>query len=1314
MRRETTSTWRLFTRWLIFVGLVGIVASFVIVGITESWESIPAWITFGVSFAVTLLCAVLNMAWLIELLANKRTLFALNVLAMVTLAGCMLAGVNYLAERRLPLSMRRIDITSRGLFGLSSQTENMLTSLDKKIEICALLSNARIAEKLQDFPYVEQVRDLLEEYAAASTNVSVKYVDMMRDPADAWGFLIWSKLPKVLKKHKVDENKFRTALKKAEIITGFNLLRTIDDWDGPKSKIEAMAERKAGHSMEALSLRKQYSPEELANMQKEFGAKVEKEAKKLEKFLAGIKDVMADAKLDEEKQKDFLKAIKDMDVPEPDSNSVIFVCGEKSKHVKPYDMKHTDYGGQQNPNQESEKSFKGEDAFTAAIKEIIDEDQMTVYFIVGHGERSPDKYGQDGYTDVKSALDKSNYKVETLELAKKGEIPEDCDVLVAAAPLLPYNPAELNAIQKFLDDGGALLALFEPLVPNFYRFERKPSPLADLLKKYNIDVRENVPVLDVGHTLTLTRKGLERVAQIQGTVQISKYPDHRIVKDLQGSPSAFRWACYVDSASEAANADFVAARLLEGSKNGWGETDIGALRRQRAQKDKGKDIMAPVPIGAVAESKKKFERTIRKEKKDDDDKEEGDKKKEVKRAAKPTRIVAIGDSDFATNAFAEARGNAALFVNAVSWLAGKESQIGIAPSTGKTPPLAITSAQRKKIFLGSVVGLPVAWVLFGLCMLMVRSLRSVGFTRPTMAKLGIPIGLLLILIGIVVYQAFETWAQIGSVLIAIGIVVSALAVFMGREFVKALMKPRSVAGANTFAMSALGVLIVGMVCFMGVRHYFRFDWTEDDKHALSPVALDVVKSVEKSVNVHALYPAAAATQHPVLELVHDALEEFEYNSRHVHLSHVPQDRDKREAFFQAMKLQPDQSTLVVFQSGDRIRHTKFEDLIVQERMPQQMMMQMRMPQPPPKFRGQEAFANALSSVTADDQTTIYFTTGHKERDISDYKGPGFGELHNVLRRKGMSVKTVNLEEAGEVPDDCDVLIIGAPGVTYTEETLDTLRRYCEMSGSLFVMLEPTLGQLEPSGLSSLLSEYKINVDESVLVVDSGESVRLTQRGFERVKQPRVQVSVTDYGYHSVTEKLKGLPTQFYLACEVGAEESPPDRPQYPGAPPQPQDQSPYNASKLLEAASDGWGDTNVEGGSVSYSDSDDKKGPIPLAACVEPKKKPAAAMPWGPPPDQGMGGQGPRIVCVGDADFASTKLLKAGTNANEDFIMECIRWLTKATGEIEIAAVKIETERMDELKSSQKGWMLAICLGGLPIAWITTGLLVWGFRRRQV
>ena len=1320
MQRGTTSTWQLLTRWLVFVGLVGIAASFVIVAVTESWESVAAWATFGLSFVVSFVCAVLNMAWFVRLLGNRRTLFAINVAAMVALAVAVLAGVNYLAERRLPLSMRRIDITSGGLYGLSSQTRNLLASLDKDVQVCALLSNAAIAKKYQDFAYVPQVRDLLEEYDKCSPKVKISYVDMMRDPGAAWELIIWMKLPKTLREHKVDADAFKKAFRKSDIdsVTGFNLLRTIEDWSGPKSRVEAIAERKAGHSIEAMRFGKQLPADKLRELQKEFDAKVEKETEKLQGFLSHLKGIMAEAKLDEQKQKDLLKAIKDLDIPEPESNSVIFVCGDKSKHVKPYDMTHSEYGERSDPNQEAEKTFKGEDAFTAAIKEIIEEDQMTVYFIAGHGERRTGEYGEDGYSDVKSALEKANYKVESLDLMRERKVPDACDVLVAAAPLIAYNESEIAAIRHYLDSGGSLLALFEPLFPSFQRFERKPSPLAELLRDYNVDVRETVTVLDMGYVLELTQKGLEQKAQIQGTVQVASYPKHRIVSDMQGVPSAFRWACFVDKAAQPKNSAFEAARLLEGSKDGWGETDLAKLKQQRASKDKDTDVLAPVPIGAVAESKKKFERQAVKE-----DEKKGEAKEAKKRPAKPIRLVAIGDADFASNSVGKIRGNSALFVNAVSWLAGKETQIGIAPVAGKAPPLSLSSKQKKRVFYGAVVGLPVVWVIFGLLVLMVRSLRSVGLTRPTLAKVGVPVGLLLILVGI----AFGTMeaGKVGSTSVLLtGVIVLAVALLLGKDFIRGIFRRRMLAGANTMVMSILAVAAAGIICFVGSKRYMRFDWTRDGKHALAPAALEVAKAVKRWVNIYAMYPAAVAAQYPILSKVQDALEEFAYNSNQVELQHVPTDQDKREAFYQALKLQPDERTLVVFQSGDQVRHVSFEDLIVREQLPQQMMMQMRMQgmqPPPPKFRGQEAFANAVAQVARDDKTTIYFTTGHKERDITDHKGPGFGELRDVLRRKGFQVRAISLEQAGEVPEDCDVLVIAAPETPLSDEAIDAVRRYCGKNGRLLVMLEPALGsnassalaqlRREPSGLAPLLAEYKINVDESVLVVDAGQSVRLTSRGFERVRQARVQVRVTDsgYQYHPINDKLRGLPTLFHLACEVSAQETP-DRPQYPGAPP-PQDDSPYKASKLLEASSDGWGDTSVgKDGVIAYSDGEDKKGPIPFAACVEPKAKPK--MPWGPPPDEAEG-SGPRVVCIGDADFASSQILKAGNNANEDFIMRCINWLAKTEGEIKITPTKLEPERMAELKSSQKGWTLAICLGGLPVGWITIGLLVWGLRRRQ-
>ena len=57
--------------------------------------------------------------------------------------------------------------------------------------------------------------------------------------------------------------------------------------------------------------------------------------------------------------------------------------------------------------------------------------------------------------------------------------------------------------------------------------------------------------------------------------------------------------------------------------------------------------------------------------------------------------------------------NAALFANAVHWLAGSEKQIGIPPKTPEQSSLTLSEAQVRRIGIASVVGLPALAILLG-------------------------------------------------------------------------------------------------------------------------------------------------------------------------------------------------------------------------------------------------------------------------------------------------------------------------------------------------------------------------------------------------------------------------------------------------------------------------------------------------------------------------------------------------------------------------------------------------------------------------
>jgi ABC-type uncharacterized transport system involved in gliding motility auxiliary subunit len=71
-----------------------------------------------------------------------------------------------------------------------------------------------------------------------------------------------------------------------------------------------------------------------------------------------------------------------------------------------------------------------------------------------------------------------------------------------------------------------------------------------------------------------------------------------------------------------------------------------------------------------------------------------------------SRLVAIGDSDFAANAFLGVQGNKDLFMNTVNWLAQQENMIAIRPREPEDRRLTLNADQQQRIMLLSIFIIP--------------------------------------------------------------------------------------------------------------------------------------------------------------------------------------------------------------------------------------------------------------------------------------------------------------------------------------------------------------------------------------------------------------------------------------------------------------------------------------------------------------------------------------------------------------------------------------------------------------------------------
>src|SRR5581483_3426404 len=147
-----------------------------------------------------------------------------------------------------------------------------------------------------------------------------------------------------------------------------------------------------------------------------------------------------------------------------------------------------------------------EEEVTGALVRALKGGQRTVCFVTGSGEHSIDSSDRSGYSNVKEALEKNNYKTKTISLLGAGgqppaagaeagkapapaagpEVPGDCTVLVVGGPKYDYQQPAVDAIKKYVENGGHALFLMDPPV-QFGRDETAPNAaLAKLLESWGV------------------------------------------------------------------------------------------------------------------------------------------------------------------------------------------------------------------------------------------------------------------------------------------------------------------------------------------------------------------------------------------------------------------------------------------------------------------------------------------------------------------------------------------------------------------------------------------------------------------------------------------------------------------------------------------------------------------------------------------------------------------------------------------------------------------------------------------------------------
>lgn len=332
---------------------------------------------------------------------------------------------------------------------------------------------------------------------------------------------------------------------------------------------------------------------------------------------------------------------------------------------------------------------EGEQELTNALIKVIQGRQPKVYFTQGHGEKDTVSAERGGYNAIVAGLASGNFVVDKVVLAQQGAVPADADVLVIAGPKTDFLGPEIDAVKAYLAKGGKVLLMLDPVLKADLP---QPAGLQALLKDWGIDAGSDV-VLDVS--------GMGRLIGTDESVPVAaSYPPHSITENFN-LLTAYPLARSMTPIEGGVNGH-TAQKIVETGQRAWAESNLKSLGGGQPAKmdagDKGGPVALASAVSAPAPSAPP----------------PADAPKEGEAPKKPeTRLVAFGDSDFASNGALGVSGNRDLFLNTVNWLAQQENLIAIRPRDAEDRRITLTADQERRVFFLTVLIVPGLVLLAG-------------------------------------------------------------------------------------------------------------------------------------------------------------------------------------------------------------------------------------------------------------------------------------------------------------------------------------------------------------------------------------------------------------------------------------------------------------------------------------------------------------------------------------------------------------------------------------------------------------------------
>src|SRR6267142_294897 len=492
-------------------------------------------------------------------------------------------------------------------------------------------------------------------------------------------------------------------------------------------------------------------------------------------------------------------------------------------------------------------------------------------------------------------------------------------------------------------------------------------------------------------------------------------------------------------------------------------------------------------------------------------------------------------------------------------------------------------------------------------------------------------------------------------------------------------------GLNVVVQIVLILFLAAMVNSLAFKHYKRWDFSRDQKYALSDKTKRFLDTLKGKMRITVFFSPGT----PITADLQNLLTEYQYAGKgKIDVEQIDPERNLSRAkeLFDKYKVVTDESLLVLDYDG-RNKTVKASEMADIDQSGAAFGEGPRVT----AFKGEQAITSAMIDLVEGKKNTIGYVTGHKEPSITEpspvsmlqqqqsQTGSPISILKTFIENENIKFQELNLFNEPQIPAEMKTVMIAGPQYDLSDREIKLLHDFWDKQGRILLLIDPSA---KTPKLNAFLNELGVKANDDRLMA-------FVRTGIEELALIR-DVQARFLGNNPVTKRLKNVRALFF-----GGTSSITLEPQRVGA-------ANIHLQPLIEAEKGYFAETDYNTNDQAKLQADAKKvGTAPLIIGVSIEKGGSA--------DERVQMNSSRMVVVSNTTFIQNNALTQDQQAL-DFISSSTNWLLSREQLIGIAPKipKTLTFSLNESALRSLRWTILIFM---PLIFVVLGTAVWWKRR---